>query len=297
MTVTLRRAAGLALWTLVIAIGAAIVASGETAGQGMNRAGLMIEFPDGRTETRCIEFSEETITGAELLRRSGLPVVFSGFGGLGSGVCRIDDVGCADPNDCFCQCRGASCAYWSYWTVRDGEWRYQNVGASDRTVRDGDIDAWVWGNGRDAPDDASFDALCAPPTPTRPPRATSTLARPTSLSVPAPTARASGPPGARAQPTEPSAPSVPLATPDARATAEITPGKPAPGSTRASESLAAVRRGGSETGGGSQESEVATDDGNEGAGVPVSLLAFGAVAGLIAAAGGALAWRSRTRGD
>jgi hypothetical protein len=60
--------------------------------------------------------------------------------------------------------------------------------------------------------------------------------------------------------------------------------------------LPAVRRGRSEPG-GSQESEIATDDGNDGAGVPVSLLAFGAVAGLIAAAGGALAWRSRTRGD
>lgn len=57
-------------------------ASADAAGQAVHHAGLVIVFDEQRTETRCVEFTEEEITGAELLRRSGLAVVSSGFGGL-----------------------------------------------------------------------------------------------------------------------------------------------------------------------------------------------------------------------
>ena len=88
------------------------VASGEAAAQqqAVHHAGLVIVLPD-RVETFCIEFAGDSITGSELLEQSGLPIVFAGFGGLGGGVCRIEDVGCSDPGNCWCQCQGASCAY------------------------------------------------------------------------------------------------------------------------------------------------------------------------------------------
>ncbi len=74
-----------------------------------HRAGLVVRHGDGRVVTRCVTFSEESISGVELLRRSGLAATFAAYGGLGYGVCVIDGQGC-DSGDCFCQCRGATCA-------------------------------------------------------------------------------------------------------------------------------------------------------------------------------------------
>ncbi len=68
-----------------------------------HRAGLVVVHGDGRVLTRCVAFAEETISGADLLRRSGLVVVLSPYGGLGYGVCAIDGEGCANGEDCFCQ--------------------------------------------------------------------------------------------------------------------------------------------------------------------------------------------------
>ena len=59
-----------------------------------NQAGLVVKFGDGRTLTYCIEFTEDSITGIELLQRSGLTVVTSNSGGLGAAVCSIDGEGC-----------------------------------------------------------------------------------------------------------------------------------------------------------------------------------------------------------
>src|SRR5439155_17381713 len=36
---------------------------------GPSRAGLVIRYSDGRTETRCVDFAEAQISGYELLRR------------------------------------------------------------------------------------------------------------------------------------------------------------------------------------------------------------------------------------
>ncbi|HID24016.1 MAG TPA: hypothetical protein EYP14_16665, partial [Planctomycetaceae bacterium] len=76
-----------------------------------HRAGLIVVHGDGRVVTRCVPFDEETLTGADLLARSGLSVTFAAYGGLGQAVCAIDGEGCP-AEDCFCRCKGASCAYW-----------------------------------------------------------------------------------------------------------------------------------------------------------------------------------------
>ena len=157
-----RTTVSLALWGLLVLLVGAIIGVGATSGQEPNHASLVVVYPDGRVETMCVEFDEETISGAELLRRSGLSVVFSGSGGFGEGVCRIDDTGCSDPGNCFCQCSGGDCAYWSYFALNDDrEWQFQQVGASQRTLRDGDVDAWVWGSGGAPPAGAEFSGQCA----------------------------------------------------------------------------------------------------------------------------------------
>ena len=49
-------------------------ASVARAQDGDHRAGLIIRYADGSVQKRCVAFSEPTITGAELLARSGLQV-------------------------------------------------------------------------------------------------------------------------------------------------------------------------------------------------------------------------------
>ena len=70
-----------------------------------NQAALAILFSEGRTETRCIAFEENAISGADLLDRSGLSVITDASSGMGITVCRVEGLGCAYPSeDCFCQC-------------------------------------------------------------------------------------------------------------------------------------------------------------------------------------------------
>ena len=69
----------------------------------VHRAGLVVTFGDRHSELFCIEFTEDSITGLELLRRSGLPLVTSGMGGLGGAVCSIGGEGSSDPSNCFCR--------------------------------------------------------------------------------------------------------------------------------------------------------------------------------------------------
>ena len=172
-----------------------------------HRAGLVVVRGDGSTGSACLAFPEESISGAELLRRSGLGVTLDAYGGLGYGVCAIGDEGCLAGQDCFCQCRGSPCAYWVYSHRRpDGSWAISGVGASGWQVHDGDVDGWVWGDGSTAPPVVAFEWVCPldaaqsaaptavsePPFPTiasappQPPAVTSTL-------IPSPAVPASPP--------------------------------------------------------------------------------------------------------
>lgn len=135
------------------------------AQSGDNRAGLVIVHGDGRVLTRCVAFSETQITGLDLLQRSGLPFV-SASGPLGVTVCALNGEGCP-ASDCFCMCKGTPCAYWTYFLgTPEGGWVYANMGASMRQVRDGDVDAWVWGDGQQRPASVSFEAICGGVVPT-----------------------------------------------------------------------------------------------------------------------------------
>lgn len=128
----------------LLLLGAAL----PTSAQEEHRAALVVDFGDGRVWVRVVSFTEETISGVDLLRRSGLDVAMAS-GSWGVAVCAIEGVGCPPtPQECFCKCRGVPCRYWAYFHLRDGAWIYADRGAADRRLGDGDVDGWVWGDGK-----------------------------------------------------------------------------------------------------------------------------------------------------
>ncbi|MHB0857312.1 MAG: hypothetical protein ACYC5M_07050 [Anaerolineae bacterium] len=135
--------------SLLVALG---LLPGIANAQEPNRAGVVVVLAPDRVLGECVSFSEAQLSGAELLRRAGLRVVSSQSGGIGETICKIEAVGCDFPGqDCFCQCPGATCNYWSYWYWENGDWVYSGRGASNRQVVNGGLDAWVWGDGKAKP--------------------------------------------------------------------------------------------------------------------------------------------------
>jgi hypothetical protein len=139
---------------------------GAQAGPGA-RVGLVIQFGDGRIETRCVAFEGDEIGGADLLAQSDLEAVVDASSGMGLTICQIAGEGCAYPAEhCFCQCMGGGeCAYWNYFYLDPGEseWTYSALGAAMRKVRSGSVDAWVWGDGHTPPAaEVTFEEICVP---------------------------------------------------------------------------------------------------------------------------------------
>jgi hypothetical protein len=128
-----------------------------------NRAAVVVRSGEGQVDSRCVAFAEETISGYELLARSGIDLVVDASG-AGVMVCSIAGEGCPASN-CLCECQGEPCTYWSYWRWRDDEWQYAGLGASVTQIAHGDVDGWSWGPGSVtsaiAPPAASFDEVCA----------------------------------------------------------------------------------------------------------------------------------------
>jgi len=135
---------------LFLAISLSRAVGGEAASQetaGINVAGIVVDYGDGRTSYALIPFEEETISGVELLRRSGLSLLSVEFGGMGEGVCAIGETGC-DLSACrarLCQTGDPDSPFWQY--VRDdgdGKWQPTPLGASSSMVEPGDVDGWFW---------------------------------------------------------------------------------------------------------------------------------------------------------
>ncbi len=157
----------------ILVIVTALGMASATAQAPGNRAALVVRYRDGSTAALCVPFSEASITGEELLRRSGLNAVIDTSSGEGV-VCSINGSGCAFPQEaCFCQCFGAQCEYWAYYHWVNGQWEYSSVGASLYDVANGALEGWSWGPGNFSsgtePPQVSFDQVCsatAPPTST-----------------------------------------------------------------------------------------------------------------------------------
>lgn len=152
------------------------------AQQNAPRAGLVIDFGDGRVESFCIDLGAGgEMSGEELLRASQLPVIIE-YSGLGGAVCKIGNTGTNFPDEpCFARCTlrpGEPCVYWVYSQLVNGAWQQLNVGASS-PVHQGEVFGWAWGESSvddgAKPPVRTFGQICAAPTPTasatRPPQA------------------------------------------------------------------------------------------------------------------------------
>jgi hypothetical protein len=207
----------------------------QIQGQTANRAGVVVRFSDGRVQTSCVAFNSESISGLDLLQRTGLDVIAQNSGGSAA-VCKIGADGCAFPAEpCFCKFGGGQQGqYWAYWRLGGGAWQYSAQGASSRRVTNGDVDGWAWGSGSvqsgALPPVISFEQICpaAPVEPTSPPRPTAQptpqpTARPTQRPAPRPTARPSIRPTARPSIRPTARPSIrPTARPSVRPSAAPT---------------------------------------------------------------------------
>ena len=184
----------LLLAALVLVVLAAFAAMPGASAQGgaRNGAGLVVRHGDGTLVYAYVEFDSETISGEEMLLRSGLDHVVAPYGGLGTGVCAINGEGCP-ADDCYCESFSSPAYYWHYYTRTDGGWATNPRGPSGHQLADGDIDGWSWTAGdHGLPPvtieevaaitgfDRSPDPTATPPlTPTSPPpAATATIPPP-----------------------------------------------------------------------------------------------------------------------
>jgi len=146
-----------------------------------NRVGLVVEHGDGSVTTRCVEFSEQEISGYEALTRSKLEVETAFDSGQGAAICRIENEGCPVASCLTCDVPN----YWAYWHLADGAsaWTYSQIGAGSHTVHNGDVEGWSWGAG-DPPSVVPFDQICAPPATDMPQPPTDTPLPPTETPAP-----------------------------------------------------------------------------------------------------------------
>ena len=119
-----------------------------------HQAGLAVFPSDGSVYTACVSFTEDHITGLDLLQRSGLNIDTATNPTQGTAVCRIENVGCP-PNDCFCNMPD----YWSFWQRNESGWAYSAIGSDQSQVIDGDVNAWSWGIGNQ-PVLISYQNIC-----------------------------------------------------------------------------------------------------------------------------------------
>ncbi len=175
----------LALGALLALLLALLPQGAAAQGEGPHRVGLVVVDAAGGITTRCVPFDGPTLTGRELLEATDLAPRFSAESG-GAILCSLEGVGCP-TGDCFCECTGSPCHYWSYFHRTGEGWTYAGQGASARRLEPGDVDGWVWGDGSQRPPELTFEELCPPATPTPTPPAGETPQTAHAPTTPAPT--------------------------------------------------------------------------------------------------------------
>ncbi len=153
------------LHVLVVAMSMALLGTTLVAPQadarGRGKAGVVVVHGDGRVVTECVRLDRATISGLQLLERTGIPFSAARFG-FGTAICRLDGEGpdTTDSSDCFSDPQDR---FWGYWTQDKGDAGpvSSEFGAGDRRVRRRSIDYWVWDAlPSEAPATLTFAQVC-----------------------------------------------------------------------------------------------------------------------------------------
>ncbi len=293
--------AAIAVAAIVAVVGLGRLPASEAAAATVHHAAVVVDTSDGKVRRFCLAFPEESISGAEALRRIESEAVFATYGGKGQAVCALCGVGCPS-GDCFCD----RSKFWAYHRAGPGgaNYEYSRAGASATAVRDGDVEGWKWGTGA-APPAGTVGEICGvaeppvraasggsavPSTTTTAPTAdegsTDPTTSPTAGAVPT---TAIAPPQEFA-PAAPPPPSPPPPTPLGAAEAPTTPSDPPTVTTSGAGYVAAPppATSGSDP---SEEAVAPTPNRSEGLGVG----ALAAPVTFVLLLGGILLWRARLR--
>lgn len=301
---------------LVVVAAAQLAGAQQTAPNGV---GLVVRHGDGSVIYAYVEFEGESISGEELLLRSGLEFVVAPYAGLGSGICAINNEGCP-ADDCYCQSYSNPAVYWRYYGWSGG-WSAHLQGPTSRQLADGDIDGWSWTGGDHGLPPVTIDEIATITGFDRSPPPTETpLPAPTAVPTETPTTAATAAPTATVeiQPTDPPAPpptdteepspsttatnspatATPILSPTATATVTITATSTATETTAPTETPTSTATAGSGAvivRPGATPSPVEAPAGNSEDGGQ-NLLLFGGFAAIIMAAGGVILLRNRRAG-
>jgi hypothetical protein len=129
----------------------------------VHHAALVVDNPGAITVTRCVAFTEDSITGDQLLARSGVEYATAYSG---QAVCQINNQPAQYPATCWT----SSSPYWAFYVSRGGgSWAFSNLGFASQTFRDGDAEGFRYEGQSDysvPPSPAGVCPVPAPPTPT-----------------------------------------------------------------------------------------------------------------------------------
>jgi hypothetical protein len=175
-------------WLTGIALLAGALAPVATAGVACAASSAALVVSTGSNNyTYCVELGGSSVNGIQLIQRAGSQHGLQyklGYGG--NAVCMLANVG-ASGNDCF----GEHPYFWGYWRGDgSGGWDWSGTGASNVTVRAGDVNGWSWGTGDSGsshppPPATTYESVCgaapAPnpkPKPDKPKGGSSDVAKP-----------------------------------------------------------------------------------------------------------------------
>jgi hypothetical protein len=141
----------------------------------VHHAALVVDDPGAATVTRCVAFNEDSITGDQLLARSGVEYATAYSG---QAVCQINNQPAQYPATCWT----SSSPYWAFYVSRGGgSWTFSTLGFASQTFRDGDAEGFRYEGQSDytvPPSPAGVCPVPTPPTPTAVP-----TSRPSSSAV------------------------------------------------------------------------------------------------------------------
>lgn len=115
-----------------------------------NRAGVVVRGSNGQDKSACVDFSEDSISGIQLLSRAGFkPILEDGF------VVSVDGERAKSSNQ-----SDAKNDYWFFWIDSALGWKHSPVGGTYRKVKNGELDGWQRGGGQLKLNNTQFSNIC-----------------------------------------------------------------------------------------------------------------------------------------